>query len=117
MAQTITHLKTATGYRDLSINDFKKYLRRVATDDIKIAYTKHADERMSERDITTSDVNNVIQSGTPEHVPYFNPSHGTWECNIFGRSAGQQIRLGLALQLMEPDSKTYVLILTAIHLD
>lgn len=113
----ITHLKVATGYRDLSINDLKNYLRRVAADDIKVAYTEHAKHRMKERGITTSDVNNVIETGTPEHAPYFNAGHGTWECNVFGRSAGKQIRIGLALQLMEPDTKTYVLILTAIDLD
>ncbi|RUM91037.1 MAG: hypothetical protein DSZ27_07195 [Thiomicrospira sp.] len=113
----ITHLKVASGYRELSINDLKKYLRRVATDQIKVAYTGHAKQRMAERNITTSDINNVIQTGSPEHAPVFSSSHGTWECNIFGRSAGKQIRIGLALQLMEPDEKTYVLILTAIDLD
>lgn len=117
MAQKITHLKTASGYRELSINDFKKYLRRVATDDIRIVYTKHAEQRMSERSITTSDIHNVIQSGSPQNAPCFNHSHGTWECDVFGRSAGRQIKLGLALQLMEPDSKTYALLLTAIGLD
>jgi len=74
-------------------------------------------QRMRERNISTTDIHNVFRRGEPEHSPVFRVEHGTWECNIFGRSAGVQIRVGVALQLMDPDSKTYILVLTTIELD
>jgi len=38
----VTHLKTFSGYRDLSKHDIKKYLKKAVAEDISIAYTDHA---------------------------------------------------------------------------
>lgn len=116
-AVPITHLKSASGYNELSKHDLKKYLVKVASGTTDLVVTHHASDRMRERQITRNEIFNVLRRGEPDHSPFFNANEGTWECSILGRSAGVQIRVAIALQLMDPDDKTYVIVVTAFHIE
>lgn len=113
MSNKVTHLSS----RELSKHDVVKLIRKASNEEIRFLYSDHVKSRMKKRKITTKDLLNIFRTGQPESYPYFIPEYGTWECNIFGRSVGRQLRIGIAIQLMDPESKTYIVVITAINLD
>ena len=81
----------------------------------KIKISKHARERLYERDISLLQIFSILKSNSsrfheePHQTPY-----GDWKMNLEGVAAGETIRIPLVLKRHEDDPS--VLIITVINI-
>jgi hypothetical protein len=84
-------------------------IREVAQDTSRLYYSAHARKRMRQRHITPIQVVRALRSGKLVEGPA-QAIGGNWECVVEYVSAGQPIRVVLAIELVDPAS--YVTVIT-----
>ncbi|MBB1485560.1 DUF4258 domain-containing protein [Oceanospirillum sediminis] len=100
----------------LSIQSAKNLIRDLSENhSTRIKFSKHARERLLERDITLTQVFSVLSSRSSRFFeqPWLTPS-GDWAMSLEGIAAGDSIRIPLVLKRLESDPS--VLIITVIGL-
>ena len=74
--------------------------------------TKHATERMVERDVDPLQLQRCLAGCQVQEAPWLDIATGDWRCNAEGFAAGDNLRIGIAL----PDDTTAVVV-TVIVID
>jgi hypothetical protein len=72
-------------------------VRELARDSSKVRTTRHASERMVEREITLAQVLRVLRVGVATEGPFVN-IEGDWQVNLTGRDSGDEITVTTILQ-------------------
>ncbi len=101
-------------YRGLNEAQALTLIRAVAkADDGRIRITTHAKQRMAERSVSIRQVFTVMacNSSRITEGPHQAPN-GDWKCLLEGASAGQHIKLPLAIT--KPELDTDIIVITVI---
>ncbi len=72
-------------------------VRAIAEDSSRVHLTKHATERMEEREITTRLVMTTLRKGTVLDVPQWDSINGDWKVCMVHRAAGAEIEVVTAI--------------------
>jgi hypothetical protein len=81
----------------------------------RIKLSKHARDRLSQRDITMQQVLCILKSCSNRfHVQPFQTEKGDWEMNIEGIASGDSIRIPLVLRRHEDDPSLLVITVISI---
>lgn len=83
-----------------------RVIREIAANPDDVVPVPHAKRRMRERGISMTQVRRVIAAGFIDGDPWLD-EHGNWRVTMIGRSAGDQITAGLAIEW-----RTRVLVVT-----
>lgn len=86
-------------------------LKALASDGSKIFFTRHAEQRMIERQITRTQVLRCLASGYFEEQPARSPQ-GSWVMRVRNYTAGEYVSVAVALD--ENDSGDYAIVITVI---
>ncbi|WP_070967069.1 DUF4258 domain-containing protein [Vibrio sonorensis] len=94
----------------------RRIVRDLATSHTgRIKLSKHARQRMKQRDITILQVMNVLKSRSNRfQEPPFERPDGNWQMNIEGVASGSTLRIPLVLRRHEDDPTAFVLTLINI---
>lgn len=90
---------------------------------LKVKFTKHAQERMEERSISSKQVYTVLSKANILDTPMYNKEHNEWRIKIEGVAAGDVIRLIVAIhclygnQFPLNERKCDLTIITVIYID
>lgn len=90
----------------------KATLKELADDGNRIFFTRHAEERMIERNITRMQILKCLQSGRFEEEPAQDP-RGSWSMRIRSYSAGESIAVAVALDV--DSNGDYAVVITVMH--
>lgn len=95
---------------DLTPANAKKYISGIAQNSNRIFYTKHANQRMKERKITTFQVECCLRHGKVAENPY-RDEHGNWMVKLEVLTAGDSVTVVVAI---DRDSKgELILVITS----
>ncbi|MEN3157096.1 DUF4258 domain-containing protein [Alkalimonas sp. NCh-2] len=94
--------------------EVKQFLRNAAEDSGKVFYTAHAEQRAAERDIDRLDVIRILRAGAIVEGPYFDNSKGNYRLTVEGKTSGRWIRVAVAVQPVEPENRSFAVIVTVI---
>jgi len=72
-------------------------IKEIAQDADRIVPVGHGRRRMRERDFTITQVVRVVRAGYIDGDPWLD-EHGNWRVDMRGRSAGEEITVGLAIE-------------------
>ena len=100
----------------LTVQSAKKLIRDLALNhSARVKFSRHARERLLERDITVTQVFSVLKSHSSRFFeqPY-QTAGGDWAMSLEGIAAGDSIRVPLVLK--RPESDPSALIITVIGL-
>ena len=89
----------------------KALLKALAQDGGRVFFTRHAEQRMIERDITRVQVLRCLQRGTFEEEPAQDP-RGSWAMRIKLFTAGEYVRVAVAID--QDDDGNFAVIITVI---
>lgn len=81
----------------LSEPNARRILREAADESGRVFFTTHAEKRMKERRITRVQVLRCLRHGTITEAPAWSSTKGTWELRVEYVTAGDQIRVGAAI--------------------
>jgi hypothetical protein len=81
----------------LSADAALKRIRELAEDSRNVFITRHALQRMVERQITRLQVIECLLRGVVSEGPALDP-HGNWKCTLRRFAAGQELEVVVALQ-------------------
>lgn len=84
-------------------------VRTAASDSSNVYFTKHAEQRMLERDVTAPDVIECLQKGTFEEGPYMSPN-GNWTFTVRQFCSGVSLTVAGALEL--DDEGNHIVVIT-----
>lgn len=84
----------------LNLNEARKKLKEFAKDTSRIKFTKHAKERMKERNISTKQILCCFEHGDITEGPYPN-TRGDCKLNVSVRTAGEYITTSVAIKESE----------------
>lgn len=101
--------------RDLSKHDAKRIIQNAVNDSSKVLFTKHGKERKTR--ITSDDVMRVLRNGFIEETPFFDNAKGTWLCSVIGSSSGRKLKVVAVIQLMDPETQSYLIIVTSFEVN
>ena len=88
--------------------EFRQLATEIATCiEPRLILTKHAKERMAERNITITQVKNVLVRARYTEGPYQN-TKGNWVANLRASDSGQDIEVVVALKVTN-DTKAIVI--------
>lgn len=74
-----------------------KRIRELASDSRNVFITRHAIQRMVEREITRTQVIECLLRGVIGEGPALDP-YGSWKCTLRRVAAGQELEVVVALQ-------------------
>lgn len=77
----------------------RNVIKACSEDSARVRVTEHAFQKMKERGITLKQVLNCLKSGNISEGPYQEAGKETWKCNVDGISAGQFIRVVVAIDM------------------
>ena len=100
----------------LTVQSAKALIRDLAENhSVRVKFSKHARDRLLERDITITQVFSVLSSRSSRFFeqPY-QTARGDWAMSLEGIAAGDSIRVPLVLK--RPESDPSALIITVIGL-
>lgn len=96
---------------DLTNHSALNKLKEFAKDTSKIRLSKHARERMAERNISMTQIVCCFEHGSITEGPFKN-TYGDWQLNVSVRSAGDFITTTVALCLDEASGEYSVVVTT-----
>lgn len=97
----------------LSEPQARQILRDTASNSARLIITHHAQERMSQRNISLQDVLTVLKKGRITEGPALDPK-GSWKLTIEGISAGSHVAVVAAIDYKElEESSCYTIVITA----
>lgn len=88
----------------------REILNEIAQDSSRIEFSKHARQRMSERNITLVQIIRILGRGKFEEQPHRTPN-GNWQMKLSGLSAGHDIKIVCALDY-KAETGNYAIIIT-----
>lgn len=91
----------------LTSAEAKLKLREFATDTSKIKLSKHARERMKERNISFKQIICCFEHGDITEGPYMN-IRGDYQLNVFVRTAGEYITTVVVIKMNENGDSSIV---------
>jgi hypothetical protein len=77
----------------------------------RIAYRKHALDRMDEREITAAQVTQVLRRGEVTSAPAWDMKYGNWRFTMRANTAGEDVGVGAAIDV-EPLSGQVIVVIT-----
>ncbi len=80
----------------LKKSDAQKKVAQIAMDTAKVIFTDHAQERMDERNITTTHVIHTLRRGAIVEAPYLS-DQDDWRMNFQYRTAGLAVTVTVAI--------------------
>lgn len=96
-----------TGTRALQI------IREAAKDSSRVYLTTHAQQRMSTRKITLSQLLRVLRSGRISEGPVREVIKGGWKCTVEHHTAGDSVGVAVAIESIQ---STGVTVITVYHI-
>ncbi len=88
----------------------KKRIAEVAKDSAKVIFTRHANERSSQRSITRKQVINCLTHGCFTEDPYWDQMNGGYKFTMQTVDSGE--RVSVAAALYKNDNGDYVVVIT-----
>lgn len=98
--------------RVLSDDDALERVRELVAEGGRIVWSDHAHDRMEERDITTTQVLNVLKRGTVVESARWDVNYQNWKLGVQDISAGELLTVQVALDV-ERLMGNVVLVITA----
>ena len=89
----------------------KAILKELATDGKRVFFTRHAEQRMIEREVTRVQVLRCLQRGTFEEEPVQEP-RGSWAMRLKLFTAGEYIRVAVAID--QDNNGNFAVVITVI---
>ncbi|PWI34827.1 hypothetical protein DI392_00665 [Vibrio albus] len=95
----------------LTAKSAKRILRDLAENHTgRVKFSKHARERLEERDITIQQVLCVLKSTSNRfHEGPYQTERGDWKMNVEGIASGEPIRVPLTLKRHEDDPQIFII--------
>lgn len=81
----------------LSKPDAARIIKEIGANPDRIVPVDHAKKRMVQRRISITQARRVVQAGFIDGEPWLD-EHGNWRVTMQGRSAGEQITVGLSIE-------------------
>ena len=94
---------------DLTPTSALNIIRELAKESQKVFFTNHARERMSQRNIATSQIFRCLKTGVITEEPFRDPK-GNWKLTLESMCAGDLITVAVVLDHNEQGN--YILIIT-----
>ena len=98
--------------RTLSAEDAQEQVRELAGEGGRIAWKQHAYDRLEEREITATQVINVLKRGKVVEAPQWDVNYQNWKFGVQEISAGELLTVRVALDVERLMGKV-VLVITA----
>lgn len=74
-------------------------VRELVAEGGRVVWSRHAQDRMEERDVTATQVLNVLRRGTVAESACWDVSNQNWKLGIQGISAGELLTVQVALDV------------------
>ena len=102
----------------LSNKKAKEILKLAADDNSRLRVTRHAQQRMAEREVSMRHVLAALRSGRFEEPPCWNPVKGTHELSVIYYYAGVRIKVVAAIEglVSSVPCKDVVIVITVVKL-
>ena len=91
-------------FKNLTRHRALKFVKDACEKSSNIKLTKHARERMKQRDITFRQIINCLRKGAIFENPY--QENGRWTCRVTRRCAGEELNVAVRL---DPPKKVIVI--------
>lgn len=98
----------------LSTQELLQCIRLAAEDSSNVYLTDHGEERAVERGVDRLQICRILRRGRLVEGPWFDPNHGNYRFTMEGISAGCMLRVVAAVELADPITNSYVIVVTVI---
>ncbi len=85
---------------NLTVQDAKKHVQGALEPSGQLRLTTHVRSRMRERDISITQVRQILKQGVITEGP-FKDTQGRWNCRFEGYAAGEGIGVAVGFQFMD----------------